>query len=868
MKQLQKLVFGIMLLSLVFFCSLALIKPAYALENYVLGDDVDYANSQGQGAIDTELLPDGSIKTVFNTTNPSAVRMYYAASGAEQYRVDLTNFTFKFTVNQLITGGSFKIAFLKSWDDYPLDQWGTGLGFVMQDDNSGAYNVLPYLYTGGVGQVNDAARNWYLVYDNATRPNHLNKTITLTTSDAGTDILIQMVYDENSGNQVSYSNLFPKSYFTERGMDPTNVLFMFGINYNNNQDFEFTINDISDPNTTTYETTVGDAANLIYNQVALVDLLDTDITVEEINTYYQLKNELSDLTNLRKADLFKKNASETTLNSIATAYETAVIDNKVELFGAYDETFEVTTENLADVEFALSIYNLNKVALNDSTLDDQMQLLLAKTVAYNYSDEIDAVELAITTYLTTYETVDASNYLAAKADYPSVLAQLNALDEQIRPFVENGTLLLDFTTQLAAGKDLFYSNVGTLWSSYDSNLHYSRSILTENGTELRLIDSFGDTRVFYGEENLDYLVSFEDLSLSFVVNSLEDLGRFAINFGEDRSMLPNAEVGKLGISLVFRSTSANAMDVALKDTATDEGCTFGTPLDMWGKYGTISGTPIEGKLITISFEKSLTNYLLTITVEEGTGFEVTIPVKFFNDRGLNPDELVLNITTGEGANHNNGQDIELTIVEVLGKQEDAYVTKTTTMNNDFAAVEALYAKIVDGTATALEVEQFNELEALLSIEGLRAADVESFETRLAAIDNTVANEKAALILQNKIALLPSTITEANYDSTKTLITEVDEYVSSLSAEQLLLVNNRTTLETVKNNVASYEDSIDNPGTTTTITTTTTTTETPTTDTPNKLNGIEIGFLVTGLTVGLGAIGFVITFIIKKSRPKI
>jgi len=314
------------------------------------------------------------------------------------------------------------------------------------------------------------------------------------------------------------------------------------------------------------------------------------------------------------------------------------------------------------------------------------------------------------------------------------LAQLNALDEQIRPFVENGTLLLDFSSQLSAGKDLFYSNVGTTWSSYDSNLHFSRSVLTENGTQLRLIDSFGDTRVFYGEDALDYLVSFEELSLSFVIDSLEDLGRFAINFGEDRSMLPSDEVGKLGISLVFRSVSTNSIDVALKDTATDQGCTFGTPLDMWGKYGTISGTPIEGKLITVTFEKSLTDYLLTISVEEGTGFAVIIPVKFFNDRGLNPDELVMNITTGEGANHNNGQDIELTIVDVLGKQEDAYVAQKTTIDTDLAAVEALYAKIVGGTATALEIEQFNELEPLLSIEGLRAEDVEAFETRLTAID--------------------------------------------------------------------------------------------------------------------------------------
>src|SRR5690606_16356060 len=108
---------------------------------------------------------------------------------------------------------TYKIAFMKTWDDFPLDMWGTGLGFLMQDDNGGAYNVLPHLYTSGVGETNDSARNYYLVYDNSTRPSHLGKKIIFESKDDGDNLLITMRFEEESGNGVTYGNLFPKSYF-------------------------------------------------------------------------------------------------------------------------------------------------------------------------------------------------------------------------------------------------------------------------------------------------------------------------------------------------------------------------------------------------------------------------------------------------------------------------------------------------------------------------------------------------------------------------------------------------------------------------------------------------------------------------------
>lgn len=837
------------------FMSFMLITPqTYALESYVLGDDVNFANSQGQGYINTEVLAGGAIKTTLNTANPSSIRMYYASSSTEQYRVDLTNFSFKFTINQMTTGASYKLAFLKSWDDFPLDQWGTGLGFLMQDDNGGAYNVLPYLYTGGVGQTNDAARNYYLVYDNATRPSHLNKTIILTSVDSGSNLLITMQYEEESGNQVKYQNEFPKSYFTDRGMDPTSVLFMFGVNSNNGQDFEFTINDITDTHTEAYNTQYGDHANSLFDQVDLIDLVDEDITANEIKTFYQLKRQVNALTNLRKADLYKKQQSENVFSTLGTAYADAVVVQKNALFGLYDEDFEVTAENLAEVQLALYIHNLNKTQLNDEVLNQAMQLLLDKTVAYASSDEIDAVETSIANYLTTYATVTAANYLTAKSDYQVVLSELNALDEQIRPFVSNGADLLAFATQLATGKDLFYTNENTYWVNYDSNLHFVRSVSSNEGTHLRLIDSYGDTRVVYGDNENEYVVSLEDFSLSFIIDSIEDVGRFAINFGQDRDMIPNQSVGKMGLSVVFRSTSASTIDVALKDTSTDTGLTFGTPLDSWGKYGSISASAIEGKLITMSFETSGTNYKLVFTVEDGTGFEVTVPSRFFSDRGLNPDELIMNITTGEGANHNGGKDIELTIVDVLGKQEDAYTAYLAALNDGLTVLEGLYSKITGETATKAEIESYNTHEAIDATQ-LRAHDVLGISTRLNAINSQLADEKVAKKVDDLINTLPASITEANYQSTVALIASIDELILVVTEEQHALMTKLSNLDTTKANVEAYEETLEEPETP----------EVPETPDDEGLTSKQVTAIVVGSTLGVVGISLGAIFIIKKFK---
>ena len=133
---------------------------------------------------------------------------------AEQYRVNLNDFTFNYTIDTMETNASYKIAFLKNWDDFPLDKWGTGLAFLMRDDNGGAYYVDPYLYTGGVGQQKIKDKCYYLVYQNSPRVSHLGKSITFRSQDAGDKLLITMKFDEATGSPVTYGNYFPKSYFT------------------------------------------------------------------------------------------------------------------------------------------------------------------------------------------------------------------------------------------------------------------------------------------------------------------------------------------------------------------------------------------------------------------------------------------------------------------------------------------------------------------------------------------------------------------------------------------------------------------------------------------------------------------------------
>ncbi len=803
----MKKIFSIALMLITVLTYSVFFLSSHALETYVLGDDIDFANSQGQGYINTERQDDGSIDVTLNSQNPSNVRMYYAASGTEQYRVDLRNFTFKFSVNSMVTGATYKLAFLKNWDDFPLDQWGTGLGFLMQDDNGGSYNVLPHLYTGGVGESNDSSKNWYLVYDNSSRPSHLGKVITLHTEDAGDDILVTMSYDEDSGNQVSYSNLFPKSYFTDRGMDITSVLFMFGINNNNGQDFEFTVHDIVDNHTQSYLDSKGSAAREVFADITSIDTEDEEISVADIKEYFRLEKAISTLSNLRKADRFAKAQSETTLANLLSTYEAAVVAEKTGLFGDFDEAFEVTEQNLADSQFALYIYNQTKEVLDDEELDGLMTLLLDKIVAYDYSDDIEAVENTITEFLEEYAIVSSSNYLQAKADYQVILAEYQSLDAQIRQFVSNKEDLLAFEEKLNNGKDLYYSNEGTKWQNYNEELHFARSVMVDAKTKILLVDDYGNTRVYYGDHLGGYALNLEEFSMKFVIDALEDSGRFAINFGKDIDMIANAEVGKAGLSIVFRSVSNGAIDVALKDTATDLGTTFGTPLDMWGKYGNISATSMRGVEIVLSFVKSGSNYVLKFEVSGGTGFEVTVPNKYFSDRGLNPNELSMNITTGEGGNHNNNKDIELSIVEISGKGETDYNSFVEELETELVVLIELYDKLVAETATDDEIVSFNQKMKSLSLEGLRASDLERLTELFDDIILETADEKVAKIVSDKINALPEVITASNYEAVLAAIEEIEAILEQLSVEQDALVTVKARINDTKDKIETYEGSL-------------------------------------------------------------
>ena len=847
----------LLLVVLGFMASVGLrgVMTTHALEDYVIGEDVDFANSQGQGTIHTELQENGSIKTTFNTTNPSSVRMYHAAGGEEQYRVDLRDFTFNYTIDNMEINASYKIAFLKTWDDFPLDQWGTGLGFLMQNDNGGAYNVLPYLYTSGTGETQLSDKNYFLVYDNATRPSHLGKSITFKSVEQGDDLLITMAFDEVSDAPVTYGNLFPKSYFTDRGMDITQVLFMFGINDNSGLDFELTINDITDTNKVAYNNTYGDAAKLLFQNVNAIDALNPDISVEGIHAFYNLRKDVTATANLRKSDRYLKTQALDKITSLETTYSNAVVTEKDSLFGMYDEAFQVTEENLDKANSTLLVYNATKSALNDTELDERMALLLAKIVALDYQEEITALETTITEFLTLYPSVTADNYVQATVDYQEVLDEFNAFDEDIRQFVTNGADLLAFNEKLNEGRDLYYSNEGTRWVSYDSNVHNARMTADENGTKIILMDSYGDVRVVYGEDTSEYVVSLEDFKLVFSVDALNDLGRFAFNLGESREMVPNASVGKQGISIVFRSTSSNNIDVALKDTSNDVGLTFGTPLDGWGKYGSITGTPLRGSLITMRFTKVGANYQLKFEVVDGEGFNVEVPARYFNDRNLDVNNLVLNITTGEGDNHNNGDHIELTIKEVSGKNEIAYNALVSDFVDSLESIEALQVKLNDNTITAAEISTYTSQLKALNLDDLRSYDLGVYQTRFDALDKTNYDQKIATFMETKLEALESNISESNYENMKEKIAEIEQFLDVLTEEQKVLISNQNKLNSTKSAVTAYEASLDpqdpqdpqDP-------------EEPIK--PKKSNNVWVYILVSGLIVTVG-VGVTLFFIRKK-----
>lgn len=775
----------------------------YANESYLIGEDVNFSNSLGQGKIKAELLEDGSIKTIFKTDEPPLVRYYYSASNEEIYYVNLNDFTLKMSIDNMNPNASYWISFLKQYDDYPAAGFGTGLGFLMQDENNGSYIVKPLWFPSG---MEDSSRLWYLNMDNNTRPNYLTETFTFISKENPEDeseIIITISFDNGTDGAINYQTKIEKSLFTELGMNVESVVFMLGVSNNNGDDFAFTIHELTDINTKEYQDQIGTHAQTVIESALALEA-DDNIDVNDIKHFYQIKKEISQLSNLRKSDRYFKGLAETKINELADDFSSQVIENKDELFGLYDEEFVVTEENLDDAQDIVFIYFENKELLNDQELDSLITLLQAKIVAFAYSDEIELLETSIEEFLEKYQVVDAKNYLEAKDEYAAILREYNNFNEQIRIFVENGQDLIDFANKLNSGKDLYYSNEGTYWTNFSEG-RFVRSIKTEAGTKLILVDSHGDSRAVFGDDENAYPVSIEDFQLKFIINALENTGRFSFNFGESRDIFPNAEVGKLGLTVMLRSTSANSIDVALKDTSNDKGLTFGNPLDEWGKYGTLIGDKLRDVEITMTFTKVETDYKLVFTVEDGNGFEVLIPEKYFNDRGLDVNNLFLNVTTGEGINHNNGKDIELTIVEISGKNEVAYQDTLDKFIKDLTALEEAYTKILSLDMTSDNIELFNTSKLTEDLLKIRAIDKEGLTSRLEAIDYEKANSKISEFLNTKLNALPTTVTEDNYEAIKTAITEIEALLAVLTDEQKEAVDNLTLLETIKEEVAEYEE---------------------------------------------------------------
>lgn len=799
----------IIVLSLILSLGLFVSFNVFADSNYVIGEDVNFANSQGQGYIDTNKNVDGSVDVSFKAGAASSARLYYSASGAETYRVSLYDFTLKMSVSQLGNGGAFWISFLNEWDHYPLAPWGLGLGLLIEDDitsSNGNFSVRPKWSTATT-DVWDGDRNWWFNFDNNLRPSYLDEVFTLRSVKYDeSNLLITFSYDNGTEQKLNYSNLYPIESFTNLGMDPESVVFMMAINEDQGSDFKFTIHEFTDARTKQYEEEyANDARDLIDDALSITN---DSIDANAVKNYFQTKIDVNSLSNLRKADRFLKDSAVTHLNDLLADYKAATVLNKAALFGSYDDEFEVNEGNILEVENILYIYEETKIDLDDEDINVAMDLLLAKTVGYAYSDEIEAVETLITELLGDYEVVDASNYLLAKAKYKTVLNEYNALNSQIKQFVTNASGLVDFAETLNNGELLYYANEGTNWENYNDEA--AVRAFNENGsTKLILKDSHGQTRVLYGDSKQGYLVDIENFQLKFVINSLENTGRFSFNFGESRDVFPNIDVGKQGLSIVFRSSTNKLTDVALKDASNDLGLTFGSPLNEWGKYGEISNEAgLRNVEVVMSFEKVSEGYKLTFKVDGGVGFDVVVPNKFFNDRGLDTTKLYFNISTGEGGNYNNNKDIELTINEISGNAEDLYRDLLANVNSSANDLKTIYNKIMSGNFNVGDVTLYNNSKDIENLDKVRTSDVAAVENIIEEINFELSDAALVSKVVDKIAALATEVTENNYEDLKSKVAEIDELILALTEEQKDEVINLEDLADVKNSIVEYEDGLE------------------------------------------------------------
>lgn len=130
---------------------------------------------------------------VTRASKSSMTRVWYGETDGTNnniYSVDITNFTMKFDIDQIASGQALTLAFMSSYNDYPLGTYGTGLSLVFKDsqetgwgheENCGYYvNVNKFSNTEGQATLKE---NGYLIYNNITsRPNSLGKEIVVTSS--------------------------------------------------------------------------------------------------------------------------------------------------------------------------------------------------------------------------------------------------------------------------------------------------------------------------------------------------------------------------------------------------------------------------------------------------------------------------------------------------------------------------------------------------------------------------------------------------------------------------------------------------------------------------------------------------------------
>lgn len=221
-KNLKKALFGVA--TLVATVALSVGITASVTTTEVSADEVYtvqtgslFEDALNNGRVDVDLTQDSHTITLeVSDGQPSSTRAVYAQA------IDLTNaFEMTFTVNQLCTDGAFRISFLSSKADYPMEQYGDGFSIYFWDETAWGYpegtSLRADLYTWS----KNPAQKQNVCNDAFRKKAYANQPITLKVWNYSESELAYSITKD--GDKVEHG--FAKSYLPS-GFDYTNCYMM------------------------------------------------------------------------------------------------------------------------------------------------------------------------------------------------------------------------------------------------------------------------------------------------------------------------------------------------------------------------------------------------------------------------------------------------------------------------------------------------------------------------------------------------------------------------------------------------------------------------------------------------------------------